>query len=90
MLNGKISRSVGNTSSEDGLCKFTVVSYIVYEWELLQGYTECPNSFVEFFNVTVMADSPRCKQDSSVEEVEEGANIVASSLTSARPCSKFK
>jgi len=82
MLNGKISRSVGNTS-EDGLCKFTVVSYIEYEWELLQGHTECPNSFDEFFNVTVMADSPRCKQESSGEEGEEGENIVTSSVTSS-------
>ena len=62
MLNGKISRSVGNTSSENGLCKFIVVSHIECEWELLQGHIDCPNSFAEFFNVTVMADSPRCKQ----------------------------
>lgn len=83
MLNGKISRSVGNTSSEDGLYKFTVVSHIKYEWELFQGHTECPNSFAEFFNVTVMADSPRCKQYASGQEGEEGENTVASSVTSS-------
>jgi len=40
MLNGKISRNVGNTSSEDDLCKFTVISHIECEWELFQGHTD--------------------------------------------------
>jgi len=82
MLNGKISRIVGNTSSKDGLCKFTVVSHIEYEWEIFQGHTDCPNRFAEFFIVTVMVDSPRCKQDASGEVGEEGENIAASSVTS--------
>lgn len=47
-------------------------SHMSNEWELFQGHTECPNSFAEFFNVTVMAGSPRCKQDASGEEGEEG------------------
>jgi hypothetical protein len=81
MLNGKISGSVGNTSSEDSLCKFTVVPHIEYEWELFQGHRDCLNSFAEFFNVTFMADSPICKQDASGEEGKEGENTVVSSVT---------
>jgi len=60
-----------------------VVSHIEYEWELFQGHTDHPNSFAEFFNVTVMADSPRCEQDASGKEGEEGENILASSVTSS-------
>ena len=48
MLNGKINRSVGNTSSEDGLFKFTVVSHIEYEWVLFQGHTDCSIALLRF------------------------------------------
>jgi len=45
--------------------------------------TQTCNSFAEFLNVTVTADSPRCKQEASGEEGEEGENTVASSVTNS-------